>query len=761
MLAQATPPAAQRALLHLEAMGIPVEAEREPDAGRGAACWTLSVEAEQADAALAVLAEANRPEETSWPPRARTRPVLLPLESIWGWRNASSCMLLAAACIAAFWMLPAAPIARSAMIDAGAVAPWLVRDGQWWRLLTAAFLHFDLPHLLGNLSALFLLGPPLAARTGQARLLVLFVATALLGNVASQWLGDPVAVKAGASGGICGLMGALAGVAIAAMADADDAESRRPAWQTLGAVVALFGMIVGFEPGRDHYAHVGGLLSGVLLGNLLGPHKDGGAAPRGKHNHNTLRRASAIALPLMLQVLLARSGTAAAEDRAFARNNPAAPSVAGNAGQAVVSTATSRAAEQPPGAPGQPVAVTATSRPGEPPPGTVVQASNLEAWGRFLPPSIQWAVRRGLRIHVIEARDIPLEPARLAATAKYHDQCRLSDDGNQVLNYVAGLPFPLADERDPRAAVKLVFNYENRIAVDDLDVRNFECDTGSIGADTGLNVERHFLMGHFRRLYHVGRLYHAPLPTWPTPDGIRYREVLHPILEPFDLKGVGLTYNRHVDPTRQDDSWLYYPLLKRVRRLSSAQRSDALFGQDADVDSYGGYAGNPAWMEWRLLGTRRVLAPMHTGHFPAQWSAGAADFLFDDTWEMRDVYVLEGTSRVPGYAYSKRVLYLDRHSFVIPYTEMHDPKGALWKAWVNQWKIGRSPFPGAKKAVYDYEQQFIPALSIFDLQLGHATRCLLPSPSVPGEEGWYFNFGSAEGTTEEAFSVSTILSEGR
>lgn len=400
-------------------------------------------------------------------------------------------------------------------------------------------------------------------------------------------------------------------------------------------------------------------------------------------------------------------------------------------------------------------------RAGEPPPGTIVASDNLATWKDFLPPSIQWAVQRGMRIEVIESRDIPLEPARLAATQKYHSQCRLSADKNQVLNYVAGLPFPLTHQEDPDAAIKLIFNFENRIAVDDVDIRNFECDTGSLSANRGLTIERHFLIAHFRRLYYVSRLYHDPKPTWPTPDGIRYREMMHPIIEPFDLKGVGLTYNRHLDPARQDDSWLYYPLLKRVRRLSSAQRSDALFGQDADIDSYGGYAGNPAWMEWRLLGTKRVLAPMHTSNFPAVWSKGAADFLFDDTWEMRDVYVLEGTSRLPDYAYSKRVLYLDRHSFVIPYTDMYDQKGQLWKAWVNQWKLGRKPFPGAVKAVYDYDQQFIPALSIFDMQLAHATRCLLPSPSVTGEEGWYFNFGAEEGTVEEAFSISSIISSGR
>jgi rhomboid protease GluP len=145
-----------------------------------------------------------------------------------------------------------------------------VRDGEWWRLASAAFLHFDLKHLIGNMSALLFLGPPLAAQIGHLRTFVLFLASAVAGNVVSQILGNDAAVKAGASGGICGLLGALAGVALARMAAAEDARARRPAWQTLGALVALFGMIVGFEPGRDHYAHVGGLIAGLLLGRAFG-----------------------------------------------------------------------------------------------------------------------------------------------------------------------------------------------------------------------------------------------------------------------------------------------------------------------------------------------------------------------------------------------------------------------------------------------------------------------------------------------------------
>ena len=396
-----------------------------------------------------------------------------------------------------------------------------------------------------------------------------------------------------------------------------------------------------------------------------------------------------------------------------------------------------------------------------PRPGDTVTWEDVGRYPDLFGPSIKWALERGLEMPVVETKPIPLEPARLLATEKYAAQVRLSDDKLKIENFVAGLPFPIIDENDPDIAVKLMFNYENRIIVDDLDVRNFECDTGSVPGDGPMRVEKHFEIGHFRRLYYVGRLYHEPIHTWETPDGIRYREALSPLVEPFDLKGVGLTYNRYLDPARQDDSWLYYPLLKRARRLSTAQRSEALFGQDTDIDSYGGYAGNVAWMDWRLLGNKKILASMHSENFPAVWSAPPADFMFHDTWELRDVYVLEGRSRLPGYAYSRRVIYLDRESFVIAYTELYDQAGELWKAWVNQFKIGTRPFPGAVRSVYDYEQQYIPGLSMFDMQLGHATRCRLPSPAFPGEEGWYFNFGDAEGTTEDKFNLSGIIAQGR
>jgi hypothetical protein len=323
------------------------------------------------------------------------------------------------------------------------------------------------------------------------------------------------------------------------------------------------------------------------------------------------------------------------------------------------------------------------------------------------------------------------------------------------------VPFPFVQTDDPDAGIKMILNWDGRIAADDLDIRNFSCETGNIESSAPMQVERGYLFEHFRRLYYVSRLHHDPKPTWENAEGVRYREMLFPVREPFDLKGAGFSYNRFQDAGRQDDSWLYLPQTKRVRRLSTAQRSEGTFGQDIDLDSYGGYGGNPAWTQWRLLGTKTILATMHGRTMPAEWLPAPNDFLFDDAWEPRDVWVLEGRSRLPGYAFGSRVIYIDRESFIIPYTEIFDLKGKLWKGLVQNWQFKHKMRPDSKYT-WSSDRVVIAGLSLFDMQLDHATRCQYPARELAAtEDGWYLDVGDAEGTTESVFDVATFIQQGR
>jgi hypothetical protein len=392
-------------------------------------------------------------------------------------------------------------------------------------------------------------------------------------------------------------------------------------------------------------------------------------------------------------------------------------------------------------------------------PGETVDKASAAKVKDLVSPGMYWAVERGFPMKIVETKPVVWKTPFKEATEKFAGQVKLGANKG-VENYVAGQPFPNTDINEAEAAVKLMWNFAYRPAfLDDLDLRNFDADTGPISEERPLQVERHFLIDHFRRLRYIGRLFADPKPQIPNREGFEYKETLHPLIEPFDLKGVGFTYYRYTDPAKQDDSWLYLPSLRRVRRLSSAQRSDALFGQDTDQDSYGGYAGQIAWADWKLLGEKEVLGAFHTTNFPVKWAEGAQDWAFLGEWEKRKVYVIEGTSKLPQYAYSKRVLYLDKEAWEVPYADMYDRAGQLWKVWINNFSYGKTSFPGSKM-VYEEDTMFLPCIIMIDMQLNHATKASLPSHRFPGEPGWYWHQGDKEGTTEDLFTIAELIKSG-
>jgi len=389
-------------------------------------------------------------------------------------------------------------------------------------------------------------------------------------------------------------------------------------------------------------------------------------------------------------------------------------------------------------------------------PGDVISKDNVDKVRDLVSPGVQWCIEHGMKLKIVPYKKIEWDKAYKEATEKYSGQVKLSPDGRSLVGYVAGLPFPKIDPNDPQIALKIMWNYDHKPYVsDDLDLRNFDADTGPV-SDGPMQVERHFLLDHLRSMSYDGRLYVDPKPKLPDGDEVRGKSSLHPVLEPFDLKGVGETSIRYLDPDRQDDTWLYLPSLRRVRRLSSAQRSDALFGQDTDVDSYYGYAGQVPWFEWKYLGEKEILASFHSEAFPVKYCEGAGDFVFCDNWEKRTAYVVEGVPKQPQYAYGKRLIFVDKDTYFIAYSDIFDRAGQLWKVWINQ-------FSFKKRATSSYgdeypdEMPFNPSITMVDMQLSHATKAALPSWKYPGEQGWYFNQGAKSGMSEEFFTIAHLI----
>lgn len=146
-----------------------------------------------------------------------------------------------------------------------------VAAGEYWRLLTAMFLH-DAPlplHLFFNMYALYILGPQIEATYTSARFLFIYLLSGLAGSVLSYALGPARVPSVGASGAIFGLLGAL----IAYSYRYRD-QLRFGRQQLINALtVALINFILGLSlRGRiDNWAHLGGFIGGLVTGALLAP----------------------------------------------------------------------------------------------------------------------------------------------------------------------------------------------------------------------------------------------------------------------------------------------------------------------------------------------------------------------------------------------------------------------------------------------------------------------------------------------------------
>ena len=138
------------------------------------------------------------------------------------------------------------------------------------------------------------------------------------------------------------------------------------------------------------------------------------------------------------------------------------------------------------------------------------------------------------------------------------------------------------------------------------------------------------------------------------------------------------------------------------------------------------------------------------------------DWAFDDVWEKRKVYVVEGVSKLPQYAYAKRVLFIDKESLDHPVlaTSTTAPascgrSGSTTCSFAEEGLRRRQ-----RHQVRGRDAASLPAIVMVDMQLEHATKASLPSQRFPGEQGWYFNQGEKAGVTDDWFTVAALVNAG-
>lgn len=148
---------------------------------------------------------------------------------------------------------------NDALVTFGAMFAPYVKTGDYYRLITAAFVHVSVFHLFFNMYALYIIGPQLESFFGHVKYLIIYLFSALIGSLLSMIFTTNF-ISAGASGAIFGLMGALLYFGYHYRVFLGNA------MKTQIVPVIILNLLLGFlVPGIDIFAHLGGLLGGFLI----------------------------------------------------------------------------------------------------------------------------------------------------------------------------------------------------------------------------------------------------------------------------------------------------------------------------------------------------------------------------------------------------------------------------------------------------------------------------------------------------------------
>ncbi|ATO55689.1 MAG: rhomboid family intramembrane serine protease [Loigolactobacillus coryniformis] len=146
----------------------------------------------------------------------------------------------------------------------GAKVNILIQQGQWWRLIMPIFLHSGLMHIAVNSVTLYFIGMQIESLFGHWRFTLIYLLSGIVGNIASFVFNMGISV--GASTALFGLFGAFFMLV--------EAFRQNTAIRAMGQQFALF-IVLNlafdlFNPGIDLAGHVGGLLGGFLVANIVG-----------------------------------------------------------------------------------------------------------------------------------------------------------------------------------------------------------------------------------------------------------------------------------------------------------------------------------------------------------------------------------------------------------------------------------------------------------------------------------------------------------
>ncbi|WP_372696065.1 DUF1329 domain-containing protein [Immundisolibacter sp.] len=344
------------------------------------------------------------------------------------------------------------------------------------------------------------------------------------------------------------------------------------------------------------------------------------------------------------------------------------------------------------------------------PVGTQIDAGNVEQYKAMLPTGTYVNVKAGEVLKVIPTTPLEqlVDPKWLELTEANRGKAKMLDEaGTWGLAdgsfWPGGYPFPGTD--DPR---EMMANFQYHLTPDDIDTIPAGGHMGGFSLVNGDGKEyKRFIINLTQRRM-TGRVWTPPLGAEPGYEDELYRTNTM-FFEPYDSKGVISMNVIYRDQAALPDAYVYVPVLRRVRRLSSSQRADAIQGSDltaGDVDTFADPLG--MW-DFRLLGTETLLVNQ-TGSPPSEGmldnSVQPVASYYPSPYtavESRRVHIIEATPRY-STIYSKKVLYVDSQTYRPAVGEFYDRQGQLLKTYEMNWNVKEDFTPSPNWIVIKNQQ---------------------------------------------------------
>ncbi len=342
-------------------------------------------------------------------------------------------------------------------------------------------------------------------------------------------------------------------------------------------------------------------------------------------------------------------------------------------------------------------------------PGEVIGQADWKRVEGLIPISIMEWLKKGYldNLKIAEFKyDASLDDEWVNASRKNAGKYKLDKKKKNLLEaatgkaplWIHGEPFPYVDvKNDPDGAMKFIFNRDVATRRLETFAQQFLVEWVS---PRGLDRE---LTG----VYAYYSYWCKPKGQVRNPRKHQYRD-LTAVLSPYDMAGTAQIGLRKLDGS-SDDVFVYIPAIRRVKKMSGANRSDPYVGTDFCVDDAYGWVGDTVSMKWRFLEERVGLfstvewgadtpskmkrmpdgswrsppdeISMKLGYEVEGWK-GAEWAPVNLAWIPRSFYVLEAIALDRFYNYGKIVYWIDRENFAINYKVIYNRAMEYWKTLI-------------------------------------------------------------------------------